>query len=79
VIVGGVGYSAMPESLLERLGADYGVIGEGEIALPALLDRLARGSPLDDVPGLVRRLDGVPTRTEPVFADIGLLPRRTHQ
>jgi radical SAM superfamily enzyme YgiQ (UPF0313 family) len=77
VIVGGVGYSVMPEPLLDRLGADYGVVGEGEVALPALLDRLAEGAALDGVPGLVCRINGVPTQTEPQQTSLERLPRRT--
>jgi radical SAM superfamily enzyme YgiQ (UPF0313 family) len=77
VIVGGVGYSVMPERLLDRLGADYGVVGDGEVALPALLHRLGREAPLDDVAGLVRRVDGVPRRTDAQSTDLDALPRRT--
>lgn len=40
VIVGGAGFSFAPESVRDFLGADYGVSGPGERALPALLDRL---------------------------------------
>lgn len=43
IILGGPGFSLMPEALLEHCGADYGVTGPGEVALPALLDRLSTG------------------------------------
>jgi len=52
VIVGGAGYSILPESALRYLGADIGMQGEGESVFPALLERLARGSPVDDLPGV---------------------------
>jgi len=52
VIVGGAGYSIFPERALRYLGADIGVQGEGESVFCALLERLARGSPVDDLPGV---------------------------
>jgi hypothetical protein len=41
IVLGGPGFSLRPAALLETLGADYGVVGEGEAAFPALLDALA--------------------------------------
>jgi lipid biosynthesis B12-binding/radical SAM protein len=43
IIVGGPAFSILPEEILAALGADYGIVGEGERALPDLLDRLAAG------------------------------------
>ncbi|MHB9027290.1 MAG: B12-binding domain-containing radical SAM protein [Candidatus Latescibacterota bacterium] len=43
VVAGGVGYSFIPEGTLRHIGADYGITGPGEKALPALLDRLEQG------------------------------------
>lgn len=40
VVLGGTGFSLQPESILARLGADHGVVGEGEEAFPALLQIL---------------------------------------
>ncbi len=40
VIVGGAGFSFAPQHVLDYLGADYGISGPGELALPALLDQL---------------------------------------
>ncbi len=34
IVLGGAGYSIYPASLLEYLGADMGIQGEGEIAIP---------------------------------------------
>jgi radical SAM superfamily enzyme YgiQ (UPF0313 family) len=44
VVLGGAAYSLQPETLLARLGADYGVVGEGERAFRDLVDTLARGA-----------------------------------
>jgi radical SAM superfamily enzyme YgiQ (UPF0313 family) len=57
VVLGGSGFSILPQELLELTTADFGIIGEGEAALPALIDALATGSPFDKISGLVRRRD----------------------
>ena len=44
VIAGGVGFTFVPEGVRDYLGADYGVLGPGEKALPVLLDRLERAT-----------------------------------
>ena len=43
VILGGPGFSLMPEELLAHTGADHGVAGPGEEALPELLSMLKTG------------------------------------
>lgn len=43
VVLGGAGFSLRPTMLLERLGADHGVVGEGEWAFRDLVRALARG------------------------------------
>jgi tRNA A37 methylthiotransferase MiaB len=43
IVLGGAAYSLQPETLLARLGADYGVVGEGERAFRELVDTLAQG------------------------------------
>jgi len=58
VVLGGSGFSILPQELLELTSADFGIIGEGEAALPALIDALQTGSPFDKISGLVRRRDG---------------------
>ncbi len=45
VIVGGVGYSFIPDGIRRYLGADYGIFGPGELALPRFLDRFRNGTP----------------------------------
>lgn len=41
LVLGGSGFSLRPKTLLSALGADHGVVGEGERAFPFLLDALA--------------------------------------
>lgn len=43
LVVGGAGFSLMPEVFLDRLGADYGVVGEGEKAALDVVEKLGRG------------------------------------
>lgn len=43
VVLGGPGFSVMPEQVLQASGADYGIVGEGERLVVELADRLARG------------------------------------
>ncbi len=43
IVLGGAGFSLMPERLLEEMQADYGVAGEGEEAFCDLVERLERG------------------------------------
>ena len=45
VILGGSGYSLLPGEILEYLGADYGIVGEGERALGDLISRLNEAEP----------------------------------
>jgi radical SAM superfamily enzyme YgiQ (UPF0313 family) len=44
IVLGGSGFTLLPERVLEYLAADYGIVGEGEQALPDLLARLFPGS-----------------------------------
>ena len=60
VVLGGGGFSVMPRELMEVLGADYGIAGEGERAFAQLLDQLERPSPtLAHIERLHYRVDGV--------------------
>jgi len=55
VVLGGAGYSMFPESALLFLGADMGIQGEGETAMPLLVERISSGRDLSPVPGLYLR------------------------
>jgi len=44
LVIGGPAFSIMPETIMDLLQADYGVVGEGEKLLPELADTLAAGS-----------------------------------
>lgn len=58
VVLGGCGFSLMPEAILGYVGSELGVKGEGEVALPLLAAAAARGLPageLASIPGLLWR------------------------
>lgn len=59
VVLGGGGFSVMPRELMEVLGADYGIAGEGERAFAQLLEQLEQPSPsLGHIERLHYRVDG---------------------
>ena len=55
IILGGVGFSIAPAEVLEYTGADYGIAGDGEEALPALLQVIEHAGEVLDIPGVVAR------------------------
>ena len=52
IVLGGSAFTTMPAFYLPALEVPYGVVGEGEVALPALLARLATGSDARGVGGV---------------------------
>jgi hypothetical protein len=81
IVLGGVGFSVMPELILAHLerahglALDGGIWGEGEFALVELLARLEQGREWRDTPGLVcRREDGTWQRNPAVFHGLDELP-----
>lgn len=55
IVIGGSGYSLFPELMLDFLGADFGVVGEGEATIIDLVDRVRTGQDPTGIPGLVTR------------------------
>ena len=74
LILGGVGFSIMPESILRYCKVDLGIVGDGEWALPLLLHRLERGEGYDDLPGLAYRTQRGIMVNPPAFLDLDKLP-----
>jgi radical SAM superfamily enzyme YgiQ (UPF0313 family) len=52
IVLGGSGFTIMPREFMKALGADYGIVGEGEKAFLELLEKITSLSP-----SLVRRED----------------------
>ena len=53
IVIGGSGYNLFPELLLTTLGADFGVVGEGERSFGLLVDALEAGTDPSKIPGVV--------------------------
>lgn len=70
VVLGGSGFSIFPQQLLELAGADFGIAGEGETGLVALIDALETGGNLRDIPGLVFRERGKVVLNPPACAPL---------
>lgn len=65
VVMGGAGFSVMPEKLLAFLGADFGIVREGEFSFPELLACLEERRSFTHIQGLVYR-DGDEVRSTPL-------------
>ncbi|MFQ5659845.1 MAG: lipid biosynthesis B12-binding/radical SAM protein [Gammaproteobacteria bacterium] len=61
VVLGGSGFSIMPQAYMQALGADWGIAGEGEGAFVALLEALDNGTDPRTIPGVI----GPDTTTRP--------------
>ncbi len=75
VVLGGVGFSAMPEAVLDLTGADAGIWGDGEFAFAELADRMSRGEEWTGVPNLIWRHDGSWTRNPAAARPLSDLPK----
>lgn len=53
MVLGGTAFTTFPAEMLEYLGADYGIAGQGEESLPRLVASLGTGSLDRGIPGLV--------------------------
>jgi len=55
IVLGGVGFSIFAEAIVRQTGVEFGVVGDGEISLPALLSALKGSTRFEEVPGLIWR------------------------
>jgi radical SAM superfamily enzyme YgiQ (UPF0313 family) len=55
VVVGGSAFTVSPEAIFAYLSPDFGIVGEGELAFPELVERLETKQNYSDIPGLVWR------------------------
>ena len=76
IILGGVGFSIMPESILRYCDLDLGIRGDGEEVLPLLLDRITKGKDYRDLPGLVYRDGGGFVNNPPEYFDLNKISSR---
>jgi len=74
IVLGGVGFSVMPEEVLEITGADAGIWGEGEFAFPELANRISEKKEWMDIQNLIWKRDGEWTRNAVQYGDLRSLP-----
>jgi radical SAM superfamily enzyme YgiQ (UPF0313 family) len=65
IIVGGSGFSIAPEPLLDYLGVNLGIVGEGETALADVVQALQEERDCGTIPGVVMRRQGKTKITKP--------------
>jgi radical SAM superfamily enzyme YgiQ (UPF0313 family) len=58
IVLGGSGFSLMPDLMLENLQADCGIVGEAEVTLIRFLDHLERGRVADQLAGVISASSG---------------------
>ncbi len=78
VLLGGVGFSIMPEAVLGLTQADAGIVGDGEEVTPTLFTRLMNDEDFYDLPNIVYRREGNVIRNPRANVDLQNfpLPRR---
>lgn len=76
IVLGGVGYSLFPRRLLECTGADFGIHGDGELAVIQLLDQIRGGRCWELVDGLVFRRAGQIIANPPAWPRQVIVPPR---
>lgn len=74
IVIGGVGFSVMPELVLSICDADAGIWGDGERALCELANRLEKGEDWRNLPNLVWRCGDVWVRNLPFEFPLETLP-----
>jgi len=75
IVAGGSGFTLMPVELMDRLGLNLGIVGEGEVALTELVRRIEGRLPINRLPGLVYRFgDKVHINPPRTVKDLSNLP-----
>jgi radical SAM superfamily enzyme YgiQ (UPF0313 family) len=75
ICAGGPEVTADPASALAHGPFDFVVVGEGELTMAEVLDRLAVGASLNGVAGVARMLNGeLSLQTRPPIPDLAILP-----
>ena len=82
IILGGSGYSLIPEPILEYLDADFGIVGEGELTFLELLEQLEKANPIEQHSGprsihhgIIEKLDSFSMPDRSQFDNMAYLKR----
>ena len=83
IVIGGSGFSLMPDEILQYLGGDFGVVGEGESSFVNLLRRLEgekegstgfpRSGAIEHEPGIMKDLDDISVPDRSAFDNAAYL------
>jgi len=75
LVIGGSAVSIMPVQILEYMGADYAILGEGEHSLPLLAGSIESGNGLERTGGILKRgEEGIPPIPVERIPDLDRLP-----
>jgi tryptophan 2-C-methyltransferase len=74
IMLGGVGFSVMPERILTLANADFGIWGDGEFAAAELANRLEKAQNWQDLPNLIWSNNGKWQRNPPSWRSLSDLP-----
>jgi len=74
IVIGGVGFSVMPEAILGLCKADAGIWGDGEFALVEMAHRMESKREWDGVPGLIYQGKGGIVSNPPLMQPLADLP-----
>ncbi|MBN2535874.1 MAG: radical SAM protein [Spirochaetales bacterium] len=74
VVLGGVGFSVMPEPVMKYLRPDYGIAGDGEESLLALISALKTGDSINAISGLLYWHEDTLIINKPKFDAIPVKP-----
>jgi radical SAM superfamily enzyme YgiQ (UPF0313 family) len=74
IVVGGVGFSTLPEEILRQSDADIGIWGDGEFAFTELARRLDRGLDWGKIPNLIWKQNERIHKNPPRFHSLDHLP-----
>jgi radical SAM superfamily enzyme YgiQ (UPF0313 family) len=77
LVIGGVGFSVMPEQVLSRCGADLGLWGDGEFGLVQFAESIEGKRSLQEVAGLIWRDGGTWHHNEALRFPLNMLPSMT--
>jgi radical SAM superfamily enzyme YgiQ (UPF0313 family) len=74
IVLGGIGFSTMPDKLMNILQADVGICGDGEFILPRLLHSLEYNDDWQELPNLIMNKNGKIIKNDLVRYSLNKLP-----
>ena len=74
IVLGGAGFSIMPQLAMDYCGANLGIVGPGERAIVQLAQRIRDGETADGIPGIMFRRTDTRSLTIPAAVPMHDLP-----